>query len=178
MEETRRKEVFMENMNSNSLIIFNERAPALRWAIEHGKHRPDTTRTEEAGPGKTELKLVHAPELPVPPRYETIPDLRLEPVSLISLFSGILSILVFILGFASSTFFYSSFVSAFLSSALGIYSYSNIRSNPLSLKGSRIALAGALLGSLALAVFLGWFMVNGLNVSVDVLRQLMATAIA
>jgi hypothetical protein len=168
----------MENMNSTSLIIFDERAPALRWAIEHGKPRPDTTRTEDAGPAKIGLKLVHAPELPVPPLHETIPELRLEPAALISLFSGILSVLVFILGFASSTFFYPSFVFALLSAALGIYSYSNIRSNPFYLKGSRIALAGALLGSLALAVFLGWFMVNGLNESVDVLRQLTATAIA
>jgi hypothetical protein len=168
----------MENMNSNSLIIFNERAPALRWAIEHGDPRPEMTQTEKASPGKIELKLAHAPELPVPPLHEAIPELRLEPGALISLFSGILSVLVFILGFASSTFFYPSFVFALLSTALGIYSYSHIRSDPLSLKGSRIALVGALLGSLALAVFLGWFMVNGLNVSVDVLRQLTATAIA
>ena len=168
----------MENMNSNSLILFNEREPALRWAIEHGGHPRVMTRAVESAQRKTGLKLVHSPELPAQALSETIPELRLEPASLISLFSGILSILVFILGFASSTFFFPSFLFALVSAALGIISYTHINSYPLSLKGSRIALAGALLGSLALAVFLGWLMASGLNVSVDVLRQLMATAIA
>lgn len=168
----------MENMNSNSLILFNERTPALRWAIEHDEHRPTARPAEEAGQGKSELKLMHAPEIQVAPLYESIPESRLEPGALVAFFSGILSALVFFLGFASSTFFYSSFVFALLSAAVGIYSYNAIRSNPPTLKGSRLALAGALIGSMALAVFLGWFVVHGLNVSVDVLHRLTATAIA
>jgi hypothetical protein len=168
----------MENMNSNSLIIFNERTPALRWAMEHDERHPAARQAEEAAPGKSEMKLVHAPEVRVPPLYESIPESRLEPGALVAFLSGILSALIFFLGFANSTFFYSSFVFALLSAAVGIYSYNAIRSNPLTLKGSRLALAGALIGSMALAVFLGWFAIHGLNVSVDVLHRLTATAIA
>jgi hypothetical protein len=164
----------MEILDSEKARLFDERVPAWLWDLRHGERTPERSRVRET--------VARVEKFPARLAAASLDDIaaerRMEPGAMIAFFSGVLSVLLFLLGYAGSAFFYSSFVFALLSAALGIFSYSGIRSSPLALKGSGLALAGAIIGSVVVAIFLGWFAFYGLNISVDVLRRLTATAIA
>ena len=119
----------------------------------------------EPGIGKllTPASPVIAPAEPLVLLEDAVSTPENDASAVVSFIGGTLSVLAFLLGFVSGIFFYLAPVFALASAVLGIVSYSRIRSRPLELKGTRLALTGAILGSIVLAVYLGWFGMHGLG---------------
>ena len=118
-----------------------------------------------SGPAKmlTHASPVFVPAAPAVQLEVAVSRPESDSSAVVSFIGGTLSVLTFILGFISGFFFYVAPVFALASAVLGIVSFSRIRSKPLELRGTRLAMAGAILGSIVLAVYLCWFGIYGLG---------------
>jgi hypothetical protein len=149
----------MENMDTHKGESFDARW--RDWGLRPDPVEPDHLR---------EIPIIDLKRVVVEPQT----DFRAE----ISLLTGIMSVFIFLLAFLFSPLFYTVPVLALLSAVLGVLSYSRIKSNPLALRGAKLAVAGAAIGGILLAAYMAWFAVLSLDVSVKVTHILTATPIA
>jgi hypothetical protein len=95
-----------------------------------------------------------------------------DPTAPLSLVIGIVAV-VLLVGIAVSTpMVYAAGIVGLAGMALGVLSRKRIHAQPLVRKGGKVAVAGTLLGGVALLLAVAWIVINGLSTAGQVATTL------